>query len=214
MIENSSLSAAGISQRDSKYMSTLTDHDKDALLKLARSTLSSKLIKGSKIQRPAHISEAMKEKRGCFVTLHKRGLLRGCIGTIEPLKPLVILVEENAVNAAFRDPRFPPVEKDELPVIDIEISVLTIPRVLKCGDCEDLKNQLEPGTHGVIISRGNCRATFLPQVWEQLPDRETFLECLCRKACMDKDAWKSTDTVVEVYEAEYFSEKKDENNKA
>jgi AmmeMemoRadiSam system protein A len=214
MIEDLSLFAARIFQRGSKYMPTLTNQDKDALLKLARSTLSSKLIKGSKIRRPAHISEAMKEKRGCFVTLHKRGLLRGCIGTIEPLKPLVILVEENAINAAFRDPRFPPVEEDELPAIDIEISVLTIPKVLRCGDCEDLKKQLRPGTHGVIISRGNCRATFLPQVWEQLPDPETFLECLCRKACMEKDAWKSTDTVVEIYEAEYFSEKKDENNKA
>jgi AMMECR1 domain-containing protein len=73
---------------------------------------------------------------------------------------------------------------------------------------------LEPGTHGVIISRGNCRATFLPQVWEQLSDRETFLECLCQKARIDKDAWKSTDTVVEIYEAEYFSERKDQNNKA
>lgn len=193
-------------------MSTLTDQDKDALLRLARSAISSNLLEGVTIQRPLRISQAMKEKRGCFVTLHKQGVLRGCIGTIEPVKPLVMLVEENAVNAAFRDPRFPPVDKDELLAIDIEISVLTLPRVLRCEDCEDLKRQLKPGMHGVIISRGNCRATFLPQVWEQLPDKESFLECLCRKGCMDKNAWKDTGTVVEVYEAEYFSEKKNADN--
>ncbi|MFC1814739.1 AmmeMemoRadiSam system protein A [Thermodesulfobacteriota bacterium] len=188
-------------------MSTLTDAERIVLLKLARSVIESEIIKNKSIIRPREISPALNEKRGCFVTLHQNEALRGCIGTIEPAKPLISCVEENAVNAAFRDPRFSPLDKDELTTVDIEISVLTVPRQLEFKDGEDLKEKLKPGIHGVILSQGYRRATFLPQVWEQLPEKEAFLGHLCQKGSMAKKAWLDRETKVEVYEAEYFSEK-------
>ena len=150
-------------------MSTFTDEEREILLKLVRSVIASKLNKKLKVERPKDISPRLTEKRGCFVTLHKTGVLRGCIGTIEPETSLVSSIEENALNAAFRDPRFPPLKADELSEIDIEISVLTVPKVLDFKDGDDLKKKLSPGVHGVILSQGFHRATFLPQVWEQLP---------------------------------------------
>ena len=94
----------------------------------------------------------------------------------------------------------------ELPDIEIEISVLTPPRPLQFTDGENLKAQLIPGIHGVILERGWQRSTFLPQVWEQLPGKEDFLGNLCRKAGLDGTCWKDASTTVKVYEAEYFSE--------
>jgi AmmeMemoRadiSam system protein A len=188
-------------------MSNLTNQDKTALLKLARSVVTAKLVRGSVIKKPETVSPAMSEKRGCFVTLHKNGDLRGCIGTIECVNSLISCIEENAVNAAFHDPRFSPLKKEELADIDIEISVLTKPETLVFQDAQDLKKKLRPGKHGVILSKGWNRATFLPQVWEQLPETEIFLEHLCRKGGMNKDCWKDKDTVIKVYEAEYFSER-------
>jgi len=187
-------------------MSKLTDEERKSLLKLARTTIEAEIKTGSTVRRPEKVTPALKEKRGCFVTLHKDGILRGCIGTIEPVRSLVSNVEENAINAAFHDPRFPAVEKKELPVIDIEVSVLTVPEILDFKDSEDLKRKLEPKIHGVILSRGWQSATFLPQVWEQLPDREDFLEHLCQKGGMKRECWKGRETTVKVYTAEYFSE--------
>ncbi|MDY6789779.1 MAG: AmmeMemoRadiSam system protein A [Thermodesulfobacteriota bacterium] len=187
-------------------MSKLTDEDRRSLLKLARTTIEAEIDAGSKIVRPEKTSSGLKEKRGCFVTLHKDGILRGCIGTIEPVRSLVFNVEENALNAAFHDPRFPEVEMNELPDIDIEISVLTAPRQVDFKDGDDLKNKLKPKIHGVILSRGWQSATFLPQVWDQLPDREDFLGHLCQKGGMERECWKDRETTVKVYTAEYFSE--------
>jgi len=173
---------------------------------LARSAITAELDKTASVQRPQKVSEALKEKRGCFVTLHKKGRLRGCIGTIEPVRSLVDNVEANARNAAFSDPRFPALTADELPEIDLEVSVLTVPEILAYKDPIELKQKLVPGAHGVIITRGWHSATFLPQVWDQLPEPETFLSHLCRKAGMDRDCWQAGDVVVKVYRAEYFSE--------
>lgn len=187
-------------------MSELTDKDKRLLLRLARSVITAELIKDTPIEKPQDISPAGNEKRGCFVTLHKSGTLRGCIGTIEPVRPLIAGVENNAINAAFRDPRFSPLKADELSEIDIEISVLTVPQILEHTDGDDLKAKLKPGVHGVILSKGWNSSTFLPQVWEQLPDKQLFLEHLCQKGGMQRDCWKDKDTLVKVYEAEYFGE--------
>jgi AmmeMemoRadiSam system protein A len=115
-------------------------------------------------------------------------------------------VEDNARNSAFRDPRFPPLEADELPAVDIEISVLSVPIVLQYDDADDLLKKLQPGIHGVIISKAWHSATFLPQVWEQLPDTKSFLEHLCLKAGLEKNSWKTGDLTVKVYTVEYFSE--------
>jgi AmmeMemoRadiSam system protein A len=187
-------------------VSTLTDEDRKSLLILARSVIESQLIAGTRIKRPEFNSPPLKEKRGCFVTLHKNEILRGCIGTIEPVRSLVHNVEENALQAAFKDPRFPPLERDELFAVDIEISVLTVPKLLDFEDGEDLKKKLLPGVHGVILSRKWRGATYLPQVWEQLRDKESFLEHLCQKAGMEETCWKDTETQVKIYQAEYFSE--------
>ena len=187
-------------------MSTLSDDDREILLKLARSAVASELGKSPEVERPRDISPTLSEKRGCFVTLHKSGMLRGCIGTLEPEKSLISSVEENALSAAFRDPRFPPLEADELPEVEIEISVLTVPKAIDFKDSDDLKAQLKPGVHGVILSQGWHRATFLPQVWEQLPAKEDFLGQLCLKGGLKKTGWMDKKTTVEVYEAEYFSE--------
>jgi len=187
-------------------MSELTDEDRKSLLRLARTTIEAQLKGSSKVHRPDKITPGLKEKKGCFVTLHKDGILRGCIGTIEPAKSLVSNVEENAINAAFHDPRFPAVKMDELSAIDIEISVLTVPKKLDFKDGKDLLKKLKPKIHGVILSQGWQSATFLPQVWEQLPAREDFLEHLCQKAGMGRECWKDRETTVKIYTAEYFSE--------
>jgi len=189
-------------------MASLEDKDRVVLLKLARSVITSELSEDkSLIPKPRDVSSVLMQKRGCFVTLHKSGALRGCIGTIEPRTALYDCVAENAVNAAFRDPRFSPLDKNEIQAVDIEISVLTKPRALQFTDGEDLKRQLVAGVHGVILSQGYRRSTFLPQVWEQLPKKETFLEHLCLKGGMSRSCWQQSNTCVEVYEAEYFSEK-------
>lgn len=181
--------------------------DQKALLAIARRSISSNLVKGEKFHLPDDLAPYLKEKRGCFVTLHKKGQLRGCIGTISPMHRLCDCVKENALNSAFRDPRFSSLTRDELDQIEIEISVLTLPRPIHFSDGNDLKRQLRPGQDGVILSQpGGYGATYLPQVWEQLPDKEGFLESLCRKAGLSKDAWKDLKTKIEVYEAIVFSE--------
>ena len=187
-------------------MANLTPEDRQALVTLARSAITAELDQNVVVQRPPVLSDALEEKRGCFVTLHKKGQLRGCIGTIEPVRSLVENVEENARNAAFKDPRFPVLAAKELPEIDLEVSVLTVPEILAYKDPAELLQKLIPGTHGVILTRDWHSATFLPQVWDQLPDPQTFLSHLCRKAGMDGNCWKAGDIIVKVYQAEYFSE--------
>lgn len=187
-------------------MPALTAADRKTLLTLARSTVAAELKRGQALKRPTPLSPALAEARGCFVTLHQKGALRGCIGIIEATTPLFDNVAENATHAAFRDPRFAALKAHELDQVEFEVSVLTPPRPLAYKDAADLKRLLQPGVHGVILSRGGCRATFLPQVWEQLPQVETFLSHLCRKAGLPGDCWKAGDTAISVYEAEYFSE--------
>jgi AmmeMemoRadiSam system protein A len=187
-------------------MTTITNEDRAALLRLARSSIEAKLVKEMMVIRPEKLTPALKENRGCFVTLHKNGALRGCIGTIEAIKPLVDSVEENALNAAFRDHRFSSLEEKELKDINIEVSVLSVPQELSFEDNNDLKRKLKKGIHGVILSSGWHKATFLPQVWEQLPEVENFLEHLCIKAGMGKDCWKNKTTRIQTYETEFFSE--------
>ncbi len=188
-------------------MSDLSPRDRRSLLNVARSAIATVLGEADRVKRPEAPSPELTRQQGCFVTLQKNGALRGCIGTLEPRTPLLDAVEENAKNAAFHDPRFPPVEKEELEQLDIEISRLTVPEDLDFSDPETLLERLEPGTHGVIISRGWKRATFLPQVWEQLPEKRLFLEHLCQKAGMGRNCWKEAGLSVQVYRVEHFSEK-------
>jgi AmmeMemoRadiSam system protein A len=181
--------------------------EQEVLLKTARSVISMAL--GAEHPPPevtADAFPALMEPHGCFVTLQKAGALRGCIGTIEPTNSLIENVKDNAIKAAFSDPRFRPVTAEELPKIEIEISVLTVPKSLEYTDAEDLLQKLEPGVHGVILSQGWHAATFLPQVWTQLPRKDSFLSNLCVKAGLPQTAWKDKKTHVKVYEVTYFSE--------
>ncbi len=144
----------------------------------------------------------MKVKQGAFVTLRKHGTLRGCIGHIMPIKPLEDTIADMAIAAATEDPRFPPVSSDEMKEIDIEISVLSVPRRLQSAD------EIEMGKHGVIVRRGPRQGVFLPQVATETGwDRVTFLEHLCSgKAFLPKDAWKDKDTELLVFTAQVFEE--------
>jgi len=176
---------------------------KSYLLRLARNSLNSAVQKMS-VTDTVEIPEVLKDNRGCFVTLTSKGDLRGCIGYIEPIKPLYQAVMENAENAALKDPRFPPVTANELANIRVEVSVLTKPQPLKFSTPDELLNKLIPGVHGVILRKGSFQSTYLPQVWEQLPDKMKFLEHLSLKAGMPRDGWKTSE--VRVYTAEHFSE--------
>jgi AmmeMemoRadiSam system protein A len=188
-------------------MSDLSSQDRKRLLQIARSSIAAELGETEPADRPPSPSPPLQQPQGCFVTLQKSGALRGCIGTLEPKTPLIDAVAENAKNAAFHDPRFSPLTKEELGSVDIEISRLTVPVKLEFGSPEELLERLKPGVHGVILSRGWRRATFLPQVWDQLPDKIRFLEHLCQKAGMGGGCWKATDLSIQVYEVEHFSEK-------
>ena len=180
-----------------------TPQEKKYLLDLARQTLEMAVNgKGKPSAKPD--IQRLSQNYGCFVTLNALGHLRGCIGNIEPIKPLYSSVIDNTVNAAFYDPRFTKVKATELGDIKIEISVLTKPEPLESKSPDDLLSKLAPFEHGVILKSGALQSTFLPQVWEQLPDKVLFLEHLAMKAGMEKNEWKRAE--VWVYRAEHFSE--------
>ena len=195
----------GITPQPSK--NTLTFGEQKYLLTLARKTLTH-YLSGKPIQElsKTKLSPALIEKRGCFVTLEKKGNLRGCIGYIQPEKSLCECVMENAVNAATQDPRFPEVNFDELNAITIEISALTVPEPLAIKNRKTLLKVLVPGRDGVILSNGWKKSTFLPQVWEHFVDKESFLNALCEKGGMPRGCWEDEDTEILIYRAEVFKE--------
>ncbi len=153
------------------------------------------------------VPERLRSPAGCFVTLHKQGQLRGCIGHIFPKSPLYKAVLENGMRAALSDFRFPSVRPEELPQIDIEISVLTVPRKLQANSPQELLRKLRPGVDGVVLRQGHRMATYLPQVWKELPDKEEFLRHLAQKAGLPPDAWQDPKTEILTYQAEVFGEK-------
>ncbi len=181
----------------------LSDETKAFLLGVARGSLEA-AVTGNRYKLPADTPEEVKENRGCFVTLTAQRALRGCIGYIEPIKPLVQAVVDNAANAALSDPRFPKVTPGEVAGIKIEISVLTPPEPLPYKKPEELLARLVPGRDGVILRSGNHQSTYLPQVWEQLPDKVAFLEQLSLKGRMPRDGWKHAE--VSTYRAVHFEE--------
>lgn len=182
--------------------SDLKEEDKKFLLKTARESIENALAhKGN----PTVESDSpmLKEKRGAFVTLTKNGMLRGCIGYIQPIKPLDETIIEMAQAAAFRDPRFSPVTKEEFDDLEIEISVLTPVKEIK-----DV-NEIEIGKHGIIIERGGYSGLLLPQVATDYGwNRETFLEHTCNKAGLPTDAWKQEGTKIKIFSADIFHEGK------
>ena len=185
----------------------INKENKKFLLELARKTIINRSKKIFLTEEEINnLSDKLKEKRGCFVTLTIKKNLRGCIGYILPVAPLYQSVIENAYNAAFTDPRFSPVRSEEIDKLNIEISVLTIPEKIQYCDKNDLLCKLNSYEDGLIIKKGFSSATFLPQVWEQLPNKEEFLTHLCLKAGLCFNEWESGSLEVEKYNVEAFEE--------
>lgn len=163
------------------------------LLGIARNSIEYGLTHGQPMKLDAaRFDPLLQENRASFVTLKREGKLRGCIGMLEASRPLVEDVAANAYSAAFEDPRFPPLDASEKDGLEIHVSVLSIPRQLSFSDENDLLAQLRPGKDGLILEDGRCRATFLPSVWEQLPDPRSFVAELKRKAGLQPDHWSDT----------------------
>ncbi len=176
------------------------------LLALARAAITRRLGRpagpsGDDAPRPAWLDEP----GAVFVTLTRHGVLRGCIGSLEAHRPLREDLRANAQAAAFDDPRFPPLNAEELDTTRVEVSVLSRPEPLSFADEADCLAQLRPGVDGVILEYGWHRATFLPQVWEQLPEPRQFMAHLKRKAGLAPDFW-SGDLRLSRYGVEKFKE--------
>jgi len=185
----------------------LTSEERNTLLKLARETIEARARRRDvpKVDLQA-APESLARDGASFVTLTKAGSLRGCIGSLEARRPLILDVQENAISAAFNDPRFPPLSARELAAVQVEVSVLSAPEPLAYAGAEDLIAKLRPDVDGVVIERDWRRATFLPQVWEKLPDPHEFLEHLCLKAGLSSDAYRRPGLDVYTYQVEKFEE--------
>ncbi len=187
----------------------LSESSKQRLLSIARDTIASQVR--DKIESPldtASLDPELRAPGASFVTLTRGGELRGCIGSLEARQPLASDVQEHAGDAAFRDFRFPPLRPEELQDLHIEISVLSAPVPLKYSNVEELPGLLHPGRDGVILARGMRRATFLPQVWEKVPDPIDFLDMLCEKMGFEYDLWRREKLDVFIYHVESFEEEK------
>jgi AmmeMemoRadiSam system protein A len=185
----------------------LTQEEKGLLLKLARQSLECG-VRGQPLPPldPAALTPALRAAGASFVTLTINGELRGCIGALEPYQSLAEDVREHAVAAALQDYRFSPVQVDELPQIEVEVSRLTLPEPLAYASAGDLLEKLRPGVDGVILKDGLRRATFLPQVWEKVAGKEEFLSHLCSKMGASPDLWRRGRLEVLVYQVEEFHE--------
>jgi AmmeMemoRadiSam system protein A len=185
----------------------LTDEEKKILLRIAREALELGVL-GERLPsfEVGSMTPRLKENGASFVTLTIHGNLRGCIGALEPYQPLAKDVREHAIAAALEDPRFPPVSPKELDQIEVEVSRLTVPERLEYKDAEDLLAKLRPNVDGVILREGPRRATFLPQVWEKIPDKAEFLDNLCYKMGAAPNSWRLRHLDVLIYQVEEFQE--------
>lgn len=178
----------------------LSAADKKLLLQLARASIEAHLL-DKPVPGPETVPRSLCEPRGAFVSLHRRGQLRGCIGYLEAVKPLGETVREMAAAAAFHDPRFRPLGKDELADLEVEISVLSPMQLIKNID------EIQVGSHGLYIVQGYCRGLLLPQVATEYKwDRLTFLQQTCCKAGLPSDAWKDPGTKIYLFTAEIISD--------
>ena len=185
----------------------LTLDEQKMLLHVAREAIEHR-VWGKKLPliQKESITSNLQEQGASFITLTIRGQLRGCIGALEAHQPLIDDVREHAVAAAFEDPRFPPLGENELSRIQIEVSRLTRPVPLEYKDADDLLSKLRPYVDGVIIKDGLRRATFLPQVWEKIPDPSEFMDHLCYKMGAAHHHWRNKHPDVFTYQVEEFHE--------
>lgn len=173
------------------------------LIEIARKTLE-EYFKGKKFIPDEYTRSIYNKKQACFVTLTLNGELRGCIGSLYPSKELWEDVRDNSINAAFHDFRFQKLTEEELEEIKIEVSSLSLPKKIEYISEKDLLLRINPG-RGYILKKGNFSSTFLPQVWETIPNKIEFLENLSLKAKLNKNAWKNS----ELYSYSVNSEKED-----
>jgi len=182
----------------------LSDDDRQTLLGVARSSVRYGLEHG--IALPVSVSDyspALQAPKACFVTLKINDELRGCIGSLEANRPLVEDVAQNAFAAAFRDPRFTRLQESEYAQLHYHISVLNPPEPVVFSGEADLLQQLRPGVDGLVLQDGRHRGTFLPQVWESLPEPQEFLRHLKHKAGLPADYWSDQIKVLR-YTVEEF----------
>jgi AmmeMemoRadiSam system protein A len=176
----------------------LTDDEKKTLHNIALTAIKNRLENESPSVSQS-ITDTLNEKRGAFVSLHKHGQLRGCIGYVHGFKPLAKAINDMAIAAAFKDPRFPPLNENELEDLDIEISVLTPMKQISNI------NEIEVGKHGLMMIKGPYSGLLLPQVATQYNwDRQTFLSETCHKAGLPIDAWEDDETEIYIFSAEIF----------
>ncbi len=185
----------------------LTFDEQHTLLRLARQAMEH-AVRGEKHAAldAAGLTARLRAPGASFATLIKRGELRGCIGALEPYQPLAQDVREHAAAAALEDPRFPPVQAAELDQIVIELSCLTIPEKFEYKDTQELLARLHPHVHGVLLRDGFRRATYLPQVWEKIPDKAGFMDSLCEKMGAPAGLWRQKHLEVLLYQVEEFHE--------
>jgi uncharacterized protein len=185
----------------------LCDESRTLLLQIARQSIADAAAGNLLI--PLDLPDLPTELQAlgaCFVTLTVKGNLRGCIGSLEARQPLALDVQEHAVDAALNDFRFSPLRPREVPDVRIEISVLSAPAPLTYSLPEELPSRLRPGEDGVILINGLRRATFLPQVWDQIPEPAMFLGMLCEKMGADAGLWRKKKLDVLTYQVEHFEE--------
>lgn len=185
----------------------LTEAQGQDLVRLARHALETRI--GHRTQAMPPVDPRLYKNGATFVTLTIGEALRGCIGTPEARGRLVDDVQENAYRAAMIDPRFPPVSMDELDRVEIEVSVLTPPRLLDCRPEERLE-QIRPGVDGLLLISGFYRGLLLPQVWEKIPEPAEFLSILCRKAALPPTAWQRSDTTLYTFQVQAFHESEED----
>ncbi len=172
---------------------SLNEAQQQQLLTVAKNSIQHGLTTGKPLK--VHLDDFPAELtalRATFVTLQKHGQLRGCIGMLTAVRPLVEDIAENAFSAAFRDPRFPELVVSELNELDIHISILTPSEPINFSSEQDLLSQLQPYVDGLILQEGHARGTFLPSVWEQLPEPKQFLRHLKQKAGLPPDYWSDS----------------------
>lgn len=187
-------------------MSRYSPDERQALLKTARESIAHGLRRGGALRVDhGQFTQALQEKRASFVTLERRQELRGCIGTLDARQPLIQDVAQNAYNAAFQDPRFSPLTDDEAEDLHVHISVLTPPELLVVKSEHDLLAKIRPFVDGLILEEGFRRGTFLPAVWEDLPEPRDFLQHLKRKAGFAENYWSAALKIYR-YTAESITE--------
>jgi len=184
----------------------MSSEDRKKITSLARSSIASALESKSFLPEP-EAREKLSCKRGCFVTLKKKGLLRGCIGFPYPIMPLWEAVSKAAAAAAFEDSRFPPLSREELKEASLEVSVLSQPSEIIKEDRNNIPEKIVVGVHGLIVKKGVYSGLLLPQVAEEFNfSPKQFLEETCLKAGLPRSAWLDKDTRVYCFEAEVFSD--------